>query len=319
MPVAVTCQCGSKLEIDEKFLGKEIPCPDCQRALPTTAPPTPPPLDLPEYHRTSGLAILSLGLAIVGAFTILGSLLAVAAGILALKQIKQMPHKYEGVGIARAGIIVGGVMTVITLLALFSPSILVDSYFREIVYGPRLHYPAAIAINDRGDLVSLKRPSSDWGVYTPPTRTNTNIDPDDVILVNTREDAFIACQSAKLEWNDDNAEAHRKKALERLQKSELVNLIGHLRGQPLPGDRLPFDVEKDKKEVKDAKDAKKVEEKNQEIIFDAYVGGQERRFLVRFLPKDRTKLTVLVAVSRKSNFSRLEKEFRETFDNVKVK
>ena len=74
---------GPRLEIDEKFLGKDIPCPDCARPLPTKAPPTPPPLDLPDQHRTSGLAILSLALALVGAFTLVGTLAAVVFGWLA--------------------------------------------------------------------------------------------------------------------------------------------------------------------------------------------------------------------------------------------
>src|SRR5438067_12408526 len=87
MPIAVTCECGSRLEIDEKFLGKEILCPDCQRPLPTKPPPAPPPLDLPNNRRVSGLAVLSLTLAMVGAFTVVGSLAAIAVGLLALREI----------------------------------------------------------------------------------------------------------------------------------------------------------------------------------------------------------------------------------------
>src|SRR5438552_3405888 len=105
MPIAVTCQCGAKLEIDEKFLGKEIQCPDCQRPLPTKAPPTPPPLELPEFRRTDGLAVYSLALALVGAFTLVGSLAAIVVGVQALKRIAARPTKLEGVNLARAGIV----------------------------------------------------------------------------------------------------------------------------------------------------------------------------------------------------------------------
>src|SRR5437867_2093555 len=107
MPISVTCQCGARLEIDEKFLGKEIPCPDCQRPLPTKAPPTPPPLDLPSHRRKSGLAVMSLALAL--ALPVVGAIAAIITGVLALRQIAKQPNKLEGVTFARAGIIVGGV------------------------------------------------------------------------------------------------------------------------------------------------------------------------------------------------------------------
>src|SRR6516164_7782191 len=113
MPISVTCQCGARLEIDEKFLGKEVLCPDCQRPLPTKAPVVPPPLDLPDYRRTSGLAVLSLTLALVGAFTIVGTLAAIVVGVFALRELGSKSGKLGGVGYARAGIIVGAVFTFI--------------------------------------------------------------------------------------------------------------------------------------------------------------------------------------------------------------
>ena len=33
MAVSLKCGCGARLEIDDKFAGKVIPCPDCQRPL----------------------------------------------------------------------------------------------------------------------------------------------------------------------------------------------------------------------------------------------------------------------------------------------
>ena len=53
MALSLTCSCGALLEIDDKFAGKIINCPDCNRPL-NTAPPVPePPL-------TSGFALASL-------------------------------------------------------------------------------------------------------------------------------------------------------------------------------------------------------------------------------------------------------------------
>ena len=50
-----------------------------------------------------------------------------------------------------------------------------------------------------------------------------------------------------------------------------------------------------------------------------HVGGQNRRVLVRWVERDRTKLTVLVAVTPVGRFERLEKNIRESFDKVNLK
>src|SRR5262245_38061771 len=142
MPISVTCQCGAKLEIDEKFLGKEIPCPDCNRPLPTKPPVAavaPPPLDLPDYRRTSGLAVLSLTLALVGAFTIVGTIAAIVVGVLALKEIAGKSGKLDGVNFARAGIVVGAVFTFVTIAILISPTAFgIDIILRQAALGSRL-------------------------------------------------------------------------------------------------------------------------------------------------------------------------------------
>src|SRR5579859_5391625 len=46
MAISLTCSCGARLEIDDKFAGQAIPCPDCQQPL-NTAAATPVPPDRP--------------------------------------------------------------------------------------------------------------------------------------------------------------------------------------------------------------------------------------------------------------------------------
>ena len=59
MTLSLTCACGALLEVDDKFAGHTIHCPDCNRPI-NTAPPVPnPPF-------TSGLALASMLLALVG-------------------------------------------------------------------------------------------------------------------------------------------------------------------------------------------------------------------------------------------------------------
>jgi len=318
MPIAVKCSCGSQLEIDEKFLGKEILCPDCQRPLPTKAPVAPPPLDVPEFRRTSGLAVLSLSMSVVGFFTLVGSIAGIVTGVMALKKIKQHSTKLDGARLARAGIIIGAAGLVLTLLFLILPSILVEGYVRDLVYAGRVEFPTSKTIDRNEGSVRIDRPSerwNDWGVYKSPTTINdANVHTDDLILINTHENAFIACQRVTLKFDEVADADHKKKALERLQNSELLRLMA--RG-PFPAERMPTDEKKP--DEKGKKDAKNKDDKT-EYVFDMRVGKYDRRFLVRWIVRDNgTKLTVLVAAVPTGRFERMEKDIRESFEKATIK
>ena len=133
MTLALTCTCGARLEIDEKFAGQTIACPDCNRPLATAPAATPP--------KTSGLALASLLLALIGAFTLVGSLLAMAYGLWGLKQIRRTPEQIGGRRYARAGIVLGGIFTVLTLGLLWSRDFLkLDSLLRTIESAGSIFY-----------------------------------------------------------------------------------------------------------------------------------------------------------------------------------
>lgn len=312
MPISVTCQCGAKLEIDEKFLGKDVPCPDCQRPLPTKAPPAPPPLDLPDYRRTSGLAVLSLALALVGAFTIVGTLAAIVVGVFALRDIAAKSKKLEGLGYARAGIAVGATFTFITLAALASPYVLgLDALIRQLALASRVQYPADKIITSthggKRDDVELTRPSNLWGSYISPTVLPNNVESDDLILINIDEDAYIACQTVNFEGAQDNEDEKLDNILKRFYKSELVNLLGRLNGKPLG-------------RTGDIVDNRLVEgDRKREVTLDLNL-GVPRRIVLQFKADDKTgPLVVLVGAARKGRFERLTDDFHKTFESFKTK
>lgn len=71
--------------------------------------------------RTSGLAIASMVLGIVGVpmfVLVIPSLLALIFGIVSLRQISDRPQQLGGKGMAVAGVILGGLMLGILILAL---------------------------------------------------------------------------------------------------------------------------------------------------------------------------------------------------------
>lgn len=305
MPLSVTCQCGARLEIDEKFLGKEIPCPDCQRPLPTTPVATPPPLDLPNHRKTGGLAVLSLTLALVGAATIVGTIAAIVTGVFALKQIAKHPNKIDGANFASAGIILGGVFTFLTLAALVSPFVFgIDQFLRELVMAGRITYTASDTF-DIPDKVEVKRLDNwaRWSVTNLPTANNES---DVLILVNTTEDAYVSCLNA-LDVVVDEPEEKQKKVLEHVYKSELISLLGRLHGSALNREGTVVD----KKLVANGR--------TQEVVLDLRLDGLDRRLLIQYPANEKINLRIVVGAARRNRFERLQKDFHKMFESVRFR
>jgi hypothetical protein len=295
MPISVTCECGSRLEIDEKFLGKEIPCPDCQRPLPTTAPPKPPPLDLPDNRRTSGLAILSLAIGLVGSCTFVGSLAAIGIGIWAMKVIGRS-KKLDGLNLARAGVVVGGIGIFATLVMLITPLGL-DGILRVLAFLDRTTSITGQLIETRsGDMV-IKRPGA--GQWAIGNQSPNFQGVDDLIVIDVAADAYMAIQHIPVEDLNPDDDAIQTKVLEKLQKSELVNMLGRLSGRPAPEPTIV---------------AQKKENGVHEVTVDMRLGGIDRRFLILYKGKNILKVDFFVGCARTNRFERLDPQFREAFD-----
>src|SRR5262249_51789262 len=143
---------------------------------------------------------------LVGAFTIVGTLAAIVTGFIALKHIAIKPTKLEGVNYARAGIGLGAFFTFTTLAILVTPTVLgLDLFLREMAFAGRIQYPAGAAVESNNDnhKIGLTRPSGRWAVYLSPSIPTNNFLPNDLIMVNVVDDAFIACQFVELQGGED--------------------------------------------------------------------------------------------------------------------
>lgn len=308
MPISVTCECGARLEIDEKFLGKEIPCPDCNRPLPTAVPVKPPPLELPDNRRTSGLAVFSLAVGLVGLFTIIGSVAAIGTGLLAMRAIRRAKN-LEGLSLARAGVAVGGAGIFLTLIFFISPFGL-DGFYRELAFAflGRINYNVGGLMENASQNYQIKKPSTGrWGVFTsaPSFNAQPQEATDDLIAVNLPTDAYMAWQHASADLNE-NEESIQSKIIERLRKSELVNLLGRLNGKLAPE---PTNLA-----------AKKVDNMR-EITLEMRLAGIERRFLVIYgVPRvGQHEVKFFVGCARASQFDRVQEQFREGFTSINGK
>ncbi len=289
MPISLTCSCGARLEIDDKFAGQVIPCPDCQKPLNTT--PEPAERDVP----VSGLALTSLILALVGAVTVVGSVAAVVVGYLAQRQIARAPDKVAGLNFARAGMILGGVFTLLTLGALLSSEVLgVDALLREYLYAGELDYNADAGgfyrvTRSKDDPVGLQRPSAAWAKLKPPPNQK-----DLLTLVNLWEDAHLVC----LEVREETVQAAKEKAAEVFRGSDLYHTLSRGAHEPSP--------EPEAKPVPNSDD----------LSLDVRLGGYERTFLLRVV-KLGPDLYLLAGGARHNRFPRVAGELRKSFDSFK--
>ncbi len=126
--------CKVTIDVSGIAPGTKSACPNCQGVfvtpdIPTAAPviqldAQPRPAGPPP--KTSGLAIASLVLSILGVLTafigvgIILTVIALIFGISAMKQIKARPAEQRGYGLALAGAIIGGIFTFIFFLSILA-------------------------------------------------------------------------------------------------------------------------------------------------------------------------------------------------------
>lgn len=298
MSISLQCSCGARLEVDPKFAGQTIACPDCSKPLAVTPPPPPP-------KRTSGLAVGSLLLALIGAFTVIGSLAAVVLGAVAFRRIPKQPG-VAGQSYAKAGMVLGGVFTVLALVA-YNLSDLggLDSLLRRYVWGGKLTFPPELAVVKSTTLRSyvLRRPSQRWGVVELPPSASPA---DRVMLVDVKNDAHVLWLFFDAMHPEEDAFNQRAKALDLFRRSALVEMIGKLPSEPEEGGDGPSDGFKER-DVEEG-------DKEQTFLFDIPLGGVQRTFWFRLVP-DVGHLNIVIGGARTGRFEALKDELKDALDS----
>lgn len=296
MPLSLSCSCGARLEVDDKFAGREINCPDCQRLLRG-----------PDSHRggqhTSGLALGSLLFAIIGAFTVIGTLIAVVCGLLALRSIARQPERLAGLNIAWAGIILGGFFTGLTLLAHLGMEWFgLDRWLREPEWAGKLAHDGPLQVRQEKGRFSLIRPSPRWGVSLAKTDKNA---PGDLIMVDVADDAQ-AIGLMHLLQRAEEMDFCRDLAVQKIRDSELVRQLNRSPVSSTAGQIVSH------KTIAAAEGQEK-----EEVLLDISLGGRDRLFLLHVI-KAKDNLYVVAGGTRKNRFPRLEGEIRKLLESFQL-
>jgi hypothetical protein len=308
MTLSLTCSCGARLEIDEKFAGQTIRCPDCQQAL--QAPEAPAAARTPR--RTSGFAIASFVLALVGAFTVVGTLLAVVLGAFALVDLRRRPGQVAGRGYAIAGIVLGVALTGLSLFAYLSVELFgLDRLMREPQWAGKLDFGGPLEIVRSKEGYAITRPSEKWGRYRDPQLPQFAnwLGEDWLLLVNLDDDGYIVCWPLSVP-NQWSVERCREKALDDFRDADLATGPGKTKGNLRAS---LFNVHP-AKHLPTKGDVEAVE-----MVVDKNLGNQRRTFLVRVVKRERDdQMYLLAGGAPRHRFSRLEPQMRAGLDSFRL-
>jgi hypothetical protein len=144
--------------------------------------------------KTSYWALASAALALLGAFTVLGSLAAVCLGLVALVGILRQRERLAGVGLALFGIVAGTLFTALTLVVLVKVDLSsLGSWVRQRSMAGQVDTSGPLEITTRD--FTLVRPSGNWGRVKKNESDDQEVAPLqtglDLLLVNINQHAFV--------------------------------------------------------------------------------------------------------------------------------
>ncbi|HXG10664.1 MAG TPA: DUF4190 domain-containing protein [Gemmataceae bacterium] len=304
MPLSLSCPCGARFEVEETFAGRQVACPECQQPLKAPFPQRVP-------RRTSGLALASMILAVAGAFTLIGTVVAVVLGVAALVSLRRHRETLAGAGYAVFGIVWGVVFTGLTLFAYSSGEVFnLDGWLRDAQLAGQVDYGGPLEVVRRAEGFAITRPSEKWGLIgeSPdpiiwPDDPNRGVD---LTLINIPRNALVditfdeagnqtleQCQERVLGWFGD-----RPPAREALHENPLLRFTHckvrqSRRLQPQGATEMA------------------------ELLLDVRYAGEGRTYLVR-LVKRGDDLYILRGWAPKRRFAQAEPEIRQALDSFRL-
>jgi hypothetical protein len=298
MALSVACPCGANFEVADTFAGQSVACPECQRPVTVRLPRRAPP-------RTSGYALTSVILSLVGAFTIILTVLAIAFGLIALLSIGRHRDQVKGTGYAVFGIVAGALFTALTLFAFSKGELFgVGEHFREQFLGGEVTRGGPLEILDEKEGFAITRPSENWGVAR--RQMTDRLDPDcRVMLANLRQDAYLKVNVEKLD---------RGQTLNQFREE----LLTRYRNQPGRGPAKgaqPAHFVMRKITVLPVADGLE----RTEVIFELRFAGQLMTYLVRIVRPERgDRVYIVSGWSYRRRFTKVEPDLRQTLDSFRL-
>lgn len=303
----ITCACGARFEVDDTLAGQEVLCPDCQQPLKAPAVDRPPQL-------TSGWALASVVLALVGAFTVFGSLAAVLLGVIALVSISRHRRQVSGTGFAVFGICLGALFTGLTLFALNTADVFgLETWLRERTLSKQVDTsgPMEIVVGVKG--FAITRPTEKWGQV----RGNQSEDPAvsylqrklDLLLMQVTHHAFLDVRTMP---------AVAGRTFDQCQTEILAEFENDVRPSHFDEDEEEFHHVNRARLLASRQLGMKDGAEVRELEVDARCARQSWHFFIRLYRRGNGPFYVVRAYAPKRNLGRVEGELQTALDSFRL-
>jgi hypothetical protein len=303
MALSLTCACGARFEVEDTLAGQEVSCPECQQPLRAPALQVVP-------QRTSGYALASTVLVLVGAFTVVGTVLGVLLGVVALVSIARNRERVTGAGFAVFGIVAGLLFTGLTGLVLSNNELFgLDAWAREQMLRRQVDTtgPLEVVVADKG--FTITRPSSRWG------RVKDQLDDEAVGRFQENRDLLLV-QLARFAFVDVRV-VHDLPLLTVQQCGHTVRDDFGADGAQNP---LAADDEPDRPPVQARIESErrlppagKLEAR--EMVWQVHSGRRQFTFLVRLYKEPNGPLYIVRGYTQKRRFGGVKEELERALDS----
>jgi hypothetical protein len=302
MALSVSCACGAEFEVADLFAGQAVTCPDCHQAVRVAPPDRGPP-------RTSGYAVASVVLALVGAFTVLFTLLAVLCGVLALVSIGRHRDRVVGVGFAAFGIVAGLCFTGLSLFAYSTGELFgVGEQVREGLWGDEINRGGPLEVVREPERFAITRPSARWGVARPEMVDRLNLD-GELVLANLRLDAYVSVMVQPLP-RGQSLDQCREEVLRPFRDAGNAGPAGRRNFAPrLSGFKL-----RDNRRLPSADGADRAE-----VVFEVRVAGQLLDYVAHVVrPQRGDSYYVIHGWAQRRRFAQAEPDLRKALASFRL-
>jgi hypothetical protein len=297
MSLSLTCRCGACFEVEETYSGQSVTCPDCH--LPVQAP-----RQQSRPLRTSGFALASVLVALLLGMTPVVPL-AVLLGIVALAHIRRHRDEVTGTLFAVAGIVLGGVFSLLFGLAVIQTEMFGVQFLREGMMGAQVDRSGPMEVIRAVDGFAIRRPSARWGVAQPGL-ARTLVPGSALVLVNVARDGYI----------DVTPDFLNARTLQQYGQ-DVVNHFYDNRdefGRPRPGGLRARNVQlKRMQPLPPSADRECLD-----MLVELQLGPQRMTYLIRVIrPIGSDRIFLVRGWGQTRRFPQFEQEVRDAMDSVR--